>query len=61
MKRKLFAIILLAMLALQLTACSLETTCKASDCDETDIYEDGYCKLHYYENVGENVIKELLK
>lgn len=59
MKRKIKAIILLAVLAVELTACSLEPTCKAPDCDETNIYEDGYCKVHYYENVGENIIKDI--
>lgn len=43
-----------------LTACSFEQTCKASDCDETDIYMDGYCKYHYYLTTGEDALKDFI-
>lgn len=59
MKSKITSILLLTAVAVQLTACSLEPTCKEPGCEETNIYEDGYCKVHYYENVGENVIKDI--
>ena len=32
--------------------------CKAEGCDETDLYDDGYCKYHYYKNFGQNAIDE---
>ena len=59
MRRKISLLVILAM-SLYLSACSLEPTCKVSDCSETEIYEDGYCKYHYYENVGDNLLKDLI-
>lgn len=58
MKRKISLLVMLVM-ALYLSACSLEPTCKVSSCEETNIYEDGYCKYHYYENVGDTMLKDL--
>lgn len=59
-KKKVKVFIVLTLAALQLVACSLEPTCKAEDCEETEIYEDGYCRYHYYENVGGNIMKDIL-
>ena len=59
MKKRIIALLFLAVMGLQLAACSLEPTCKASGCDETDIYKDGYCKYHYYKNAGEDFLKGL--
>lgn len=59
MKRKLIACLLLEVMALQLTACSFKPKCRGEDCDETEIYEDGYCKKHYYENVGDNLKEDI--
>lgn len=42
-------------MGLQLTACSFELKCRGKWGDETEIYEDGYSKKHYYENVGDNL------
>lgn len=60
MKKKLLAVLFVTVMVLQLVACSLEKTCKASGCDETEIYQDGYCKYHYYMNAGEDFLKELI-
>lgn len=60
MKRKMFIMLVALTIILQMTACGLfNRTCKASGCDETDIYSDGYCRFHYYENVGSNLINDL--
>ncbi|MCQ2535531.1 MAG: hypothetical protein MJ110_01020 [Lachnospiraceae bacterium] len=37
---------------------NFDQTCKMSDCEETNIYEDGYCKYHYYQNVGDTIVKD---
>ena len=58
MKKKLVAVLMVVAVMSQLVACSLG--CKADGCDEKEIYEDGYCKYHYYLNVGENAIKDIL-
>ena len=58
MKRKISVLILVAM-ACQMAACSIQPTCRADGCNETEIYEEGYCKYHYYENVGENILKDI--
>lgn len=56
MKRVLILTMILLVMA-QLTACG--RTCKADGCSEKEIYEDGYCRLHYYENVGQNILNDL--
>lgn len=58
-KKKARVLIALMLVAVQLAACSIEPTCKAEDCSETEIYEDGYCRYHYYENVGGNIMKDI--
>ena len=59
MKKKLVTMLLVGTMAVcSLTACSFEKTCKASGCDETKIYEDGFCKYHYFINAGESIIKD---
>ncbi len=35
-------------------------TCREEGCEETDIYEDGYCKYHYYKSIGQNVLENEL-
>lgn len=37
-----------------------DQTCKEPSCTEIAIYQDGYCKFHYYSNVGESVLKDFL-
>ena len=59
MKKKL-AVLLMAVC--MLSGCDMiDKTCKAAGCEETSIYEDGYCKTHYYINVGGNIIKDIFK
>lgn len=60
MKKKLLAVLFVAIMAFQLVACSLQPTCKESGCDETEIYQDGYCKYHYYMNAGEEILKDII-
>lgn len=62
MKKKFLALLLMTVMALQLGACSFnfEPTCKESGCEETDIYEEGYCKYHYLMKAGENVLKDFI-
>ena len=59
MKRKIFACILLGVITFQLAACSFKPECKEDGCHETEIYDDGYCKKHYYENVGDNLKEDI--
>lgn len=60
MKRKLAALLTIISILSMLTACSLEQTCKADGCEETEIYQDGYCKYHYYINAGEDILKGIV-
>lgn len=58
MKKKLLAAVLIAVC--MVSGCAiLEPTCRFEECEETVIYEDGYCKTHYYMNVGDNLLKDL--
>ena len=60
MKRK-FTILLFALaMAMSMTACSFNMTCKVSGCNETELYEDGYCKYHYYRDAGEGLLKDII-
>ena len=56
-KEGIYRILALGMV-LQLTACSFNT-CKESGCDD-EIYEDGYCKYHYYIHAGEDILKDII-
>lgn len=55
MKKKVMLVLLIVVC--MMSGCNM-STCKVSDCDETK-YEDGYCKTHYYMNVGDTVLKEV--
>jgi len=46
MYKKAGIFFLLMLTALQISACGSKN-CKAKDCD-SEIYQDGYCKYHYY-------------
>lgn len=59
MKKKIATVLFIGMAAVQLTAC-IAFTCKEQGCDETDIYEDGYCKYHYGINAGEEALKDII-
>ena len=58
MKKRIVGVLIALVVVLQLTACS-SNTCKVNDCDD-EIYEDGYCKYHYYINVGDNILKDFI-
>lgn len=60
MKKKFITVLIMAVMACQLAACSFEPTCKVSGCGEAEIYKEGYCKYHYYQNVGEGIIKDFI-
>lgn len=60
MKRKLTILLFVLTMAMSMTACSFNMSCKAPGCDETELYEDGFCKYHYYMNAGEGVIKDII-
>lgn len=61
MRKKLVALVMAGVMTVcGLTACSFEQTCKASGCDETNIYMDGYCKYHYYLTTGEDTLKDFI-
>ena len=34
--------------------------CKYPDCEETELYKDGYCKFHYYKSFGETIIQNIV-
>ena len=59
MKKKVLCIAIFLVIFVGLTACG-EKTCKVNGCGESEIYEDGYCRYHYYENVGSNFLKDLI-
>ena len=59
MRRKVLCVFVALLTVLQLTACSLTNTCKESGCDD-EIYEDGYCKYHYYLNTGSDILKDII-
>lgn len=59
MKKRIITLLLIGLMGVQLTACS-EPTCKADDCEETEIYEDGYCRYHYYLKSGEDILKGIV-
>ncbi len=54
MYKKTGIFFLLMLTALQISACGSKN-CKAKDCD-SEIYQDGYCKYHYYINQAENAV-----
>lgn len=65
MKKKSITIILAVVMTLSLCACDMEIempepTCKYEDCEETDLYDEGYCKYHFYLSVGDNLLKDLI-
>lgn len=60
LKKRIMTVFFVMMMLLQLSACSLQISCKADGCNETDIYEDGYCRYHYYLRAGENLLKEII-
>ena len=35
-------------------------TCKSEGCEEIELYQEGYCKYHYYLSVGDTILKELV-
>ena len=58
MKKRVLTLLLIVIC--MLSGCGVfEKTCKADGCEETTIYEDGYCKTHYYVNVGDTLLKEI--
>ena len=58
MKKTFLCVGMVLAIVVQLTACGAKT-CKVDGCGETEIYEDGYCRYHYYEKVGTNILKDL--
>jgi len=61
MKKNILTLLIMLAAVVQLTACETpEPTCKEPDCEELEIYQDGYCKYHYYLNVGETALKDLI-
>lgn len=62
MKKKIIAILIIAVMALQLSACTFdfEPTCKEDGCTEKEIYDEGYCRYHYYMNAGESILKDII-
>lgn len=57
-KRGICVLCAVLLLVLQLAACGL-INCKESGCDE-EIYEDGYCKYHYYLEAGSDILKDII-
>jgi len=57
--RKKFLLLLLTVI-LALTACGSPPTCKYDNCEETELYKDGYCKYHYYISAGESIVKDIV-
>ena len=54
--KKFFVLLLVVVMALAMTACS--SKCKESGCSE-DVYEDGYCEIHYAAHALEDALGEL--
>ncbi len=58
MRKRMMTILAVLAMAVVMTACSL-FNCKEKDCSE-EVYEDGYCKYHYYIHAGEGIIKDFI-
>lgn len=58
MKKKVLCLFMALMAVLQLTACG-SNTCKESGCDD-EVYEEGYCKYHYYLKTGSDTLKDII-
>ena len=59
MKKRALSLFVALIAVLQLMACSLINTCRESGCDD-EIYEEGYCKYHYYINAGSDILKDII-
>ncbi len=59
MKKRALSLFVALIAVLQFMACSLINTCRESGCDD-EIYEEGYCKYHYYINAGSDFLKDIL-
>ena len=57
--KKLILVVLMTAVCLLPGCDMLEKTCRAEGCEETNLYDEGYCKKHYYINVGDNLLKEV--
>ena len=60
MKKRILVGIILLLAAVGLVGCGPKT-CKEKGCDDTEIYKDGYCEWHYYENAAGDVLEEIFK
>ena len=58
MKKRVLGVFVALITVLQLMACS-PNACKESGCDD-EVYEDGYCKYHYYLKAGSDIIKDIV-
>ncbi len=58
MKSKKKLIVVVILLSAMLSACSFALNCKANGCD-SEIYQDGYCKYHYFLKNGEDTLKNI--
>lgn len=59
-KNKLCIVLIVVLVMLSTSGCGLlEKNCSVKDCD-SEIYEDGLCKYHYIQQVGEDALKGLI-
>lgn len=58
--KKRILLVIAAMLVSLFCGCG-KKTCKESGCDETELFKDGYCEWHYYENAAGDVLEELFR
>ena len=58
MKKRILSLFIALITVSQFTACGL-FSCKESGCDD-EVYEDGYCKYHYYINAGRDILKDII-
>lgn len=61
--RKSILLILCILMLVGLCGCKSEPeipTCKSEGCEELELYQEGYCKYHYYLSVGDTILKELV-
>lgn len=59
MKKRVLALLMcVTVVAGIFTGCSFEKTCKYDGCEETELYQEDYCKYHYAIVVGDNILKD---
>lgn len=60
MQKKVVTVLAITVFVLMTLIGCGTPTCRYKDCEETEIYEDGYCKYHYYIVSGDEMLKDIV-